>query len=189
MNTLTNEISSKATFSGLMSERQAELANLYLQNPRQAWISDLAATSSEKVLPGNPLASSVSVAGVDIPVGVHRAVGGNGDAPIPGELLSAALASCLDSVIRIIANRLDVTLLELAVVVTAEVDVRGTLRLDPKIPVEFQKIHVSVHLDAAAGTSPALLDAMMQAAEASCVILQTLRNPPQITTQYELNCA
>lgn len=177
------------TFSGLMSERQAELADGYLADPDKAWISDMAATGTAKISAHDPLHSTVSIAGVDIPLGVHPAVGGDGDAPIPGELLSAALASCLDSAIRIIANRLDVILLELAVVVTAEVDVRGTLRLNPQTPVAFQKMHISVRLDAAQGTNPAILNALLQAAETSCVVLQTLRTPPQITTQYDLNCA
>ncbi len=74
-------------------------------------------------------------------------------------------------------------------VVTAEVDVRGALLLNPQTPVAFQKMHVSVHLDAAPGTSPTILNALLQAAETSCVILQTLRTPPPITTQYDLNCA
>ena len=186
--TQSNQLS-KAAFTGLMSERQTKLVDDYLADPGQAWISDMAATGTAKAAAHDPLHSTVSIAGVEIPMGVHPAVGGNGDAPIPGELLSAALASCLDSAIRIIANRLDVTLLELSVVVTGEVDVRGTLRLNAQTPVAFQKMHISVHLDAASGTSPAVLKALVQAAETSCVILQTLRTPPQITTQYELNCA
>jgi hypothetical protein len=37
--------------------------------------------------------------------GTHTAVGGESDYPVPGELLCAAVASCLDSTIRTIANR------------------------------------------------------------------------------------
>ncbi len=58
-----------------MSERQAELAERYLADPGQASISDMAATSSATVPAHNPLSSTVSIAGVDIPLGVHRAVG------------------------------------------------------------------------------------------------------------------
>ena len=41
-------------------------------------------------------------------IGIHTAVGGNCDFPNPGELLSAALAGCLDTTVRIIANRLGI---------------------------------------------------------------------------------
>lgn len=70
--------------------------------------------------------------------GIHRAVGGYHDAPNPGDILCAALASCLDSTIRIIADRLGITLTSLEVDVTAEVDVRGTLVVNRDIPVGFQ---------------------------------------------------
>jgi uncharacterized OsmC-like protein len=53
-------------------------------------------------------------------------------------MLCAALAACLDSTIRIIADHLDVTLSSLEVGVTAEVDVRGTLLMDRKVPGGFQ---------------------------------------------------
>lgn len=68
----------KAAFSGLMSERQAKLADDYLADPGQAWISEMAATGTAKVAAHDPLHSTVSIAGVDIPMGVHPAVGGNG---------------------------------------------------------------------------------------------------------------
>jgi uncharacterized OsmC-like protein len=69
------------------------------------------------------------------PLGIHHAVGGYHDAPNPGDLLCAALASCLDSTLRIIAARLGVRLVALEVDVTADVDVRGTLMLDRAVPV------------------------------------------------------
>ncbi len=65
--------------------------------------------------------------GISVPVGVHRAVGGPHDMPTPGDLLCAALASCQDSAVRMVANRLGVEILALEVRVTAQVDVRGAL--------------------------------------------------------------
>jgi uncharacterized OsmC-like protein len=61
---------------------------------------------------------------------VHKAIGGEGDYPVPGEILCGAIASCLDSAIRIIANRLGIALDALQVDVEARVDVRGTLMVD-----------------------------------------------------------
>lgn len=179
----------KTNFQSMIVERQTALAMRYQHDPKQAWITDVACTGTHPENIQDSLHTEVTTAGVDIAIGVHTAVGGNSDAPVPGELLSAALASCLDSTIRIIADRLNVQLRHLAVVVSAEVDVRGTLKLNPNIPVEFQKMHISVDLNAAANTKPAMLNALVQAAESSCVVLQTLRKPTEITTQFNLACA
>ena len=45
--------------------------------------------------------------------------GGLGDLPVPGDILCAALASCTDSTIRVVANMFGIELLELAVDVHA----------------------------------------------------------------------
>lgn len=42
--------------------------------------------------------------------GVHQAVGGLHDAPVPGDILCAALAACQESAIRMVANLLGITL-------------------------------------------------------------------------------
>lgn len=60
------------------------------------------------------------------------------DAPNPGDMLCGALAACMDSTIRKVADHLGVTLTSLEVKVAAEVDVRGCLAVDRKVPVGFQ---------------------------------------------------
>jgi uncharacterized OsmC-like protein len=178
---------SKETQSTI-TKRQTALAINYQHNPKQALVTDIACTSSSSKTALDPLRTKVTTGGIDIPIGVHKAVGGDGGVTIPGELLSAALASCLDSSIRMIADRLDIKLLSLAVAVSAETDVRGALKLNPNVPVEFQKMHVSVDLKSDPSTKPAMLNALLQAAESSCVVLQTLRKPPIVTTQFNLQC-
>ncbi len=56
--------------------------------------------------------------GIEWPFGIHRAVGGDHDGPNPRDLLCAALATRLESTIRIIANRLAITLVSLEVDLT-----------------------------------------------------------------------
>ena len=90
------------------ADRQACLAILYNQEPASAWITDSANTSTTKNNLSDPLHSSVTVGGLAIPISVHKAVGGESDGAVPGDILCAALASCLDSTLKIIANRLQV---------------------------------------------------------------------------------
>ena len=119
----------------------------------------------------------------DLTFGVHKAVGGEGDYPVPGELLCAAVATCLDSTIRIIANRMHIELGSLQVQVEAQVDVRGTLLVERHVPVGFQTINVEVRLDALQDVESRKVDMLLRAAEHSCIVIQTLRNGAQIAIQ------
>ncbi|HEX9039143.1 MAG TPA: OsmC family protein [Ktedonobacterales bacterium] len=157
--------------------RQQPLRDRYKVAPADAMISDRArAINGVETDPfhGTVVAGSQDY-GLVWPYGIHRAVGGDHDLPNPGDLLCAALATCLDSTIRIIANRLAITLVALEVDVTAEVDVRGTLVVDRATPVGFQTMRSHVTIQAAEGTDPGLVEKLLAAAEYSCVNLQTLR--------------
>jgi uncharacterized OsmC-like protein len=116
-----------------------------------------------------------------MPVGIHTAVGGECDYPNPGDILCGAIAACLDSTIRVVANRVGVRLKELSVEVNGMVDVRGTLRVDRKVPVGFQKFEIDVSIKAAGLVPKMILNKIVKGAESSCVVLQTLRNPPEIS--------
>ncbi len=176
-----------AKHSIVMTDRQAPLAKLYNQTPAKAMVTDSASAkcTSGKIL--DPLHGEVTVAGHTIPVAVHSAVGGESDAAVPGDILCAALASCLDTTIRVIANRLRLEILAIEVQVSADVDVRGTLCLAPRVPVAFQKMHLSVVLTTPESTSSKLIKALFQGAERSCVVLQTLKSALKISTQFHSN--
>lgn len=123
--------------------------------------------------------------GATMPVGVHSALGGVHDAPTPGDILCAALAACQDSSVRMVANLLGVQLEFLEVSVSGDVDVRGTMMVDRTVPVGFQAMRCNVQMRVKAGTDPRLVGKLEAAAEQSCVVLQTLRAPPRIETQFD----
>lgn len=173
------------TSTAIMTGRHDVLANRYRSTPELAWITDVAATGQGETHIADPLHADVEVCGRNIHIGVHPAVGGDGDAPVPGELLCAALASCMDSTIRIIANRLAINLTHLQVIVSAEIDVRGALKLKRAVPVAFQKMHLSVEIDTEVGAKPERVAALLKAADESCVVMQTLLHPPEISTQIQ----
>ncbi|MFK7974583.1 MAG: OsmC family protein [Halioglobus sp.] len=186
-----NEASSvTSTASVNMSERQAPLYELYAKNPAAAWIEDYAITTSARTPASNPLRADLDfkqTRDTHLPVGVHKAVGGDGDFPCPGEILCGALAACLDSSIRIIANRLGVTLLALEVEVRGNADVRGTLRADDACPVAFQSLKTHVNIEAAPEVDEVLIKQLLKAAEYSCVIMQTLRSVPETPLTATIN--
>jgi len=171
----------------IMAERQAALAKIYNSNPIKAWITDSASVKSTPAKVQDPLHGEVNAAGLVIPIAVHSAVGGESDGAVPGDILCASLASCMDSTIRLIANRLRIEIFSIEIKVTADVDVRGTLCLDPKVPVAFQKMHLSTHIDLPLATNAKLINALFQSAESCCVVFQTLRSALTMTTQFHAN--
>jgi len=169
-------------------EAQAPLRVQYKTTPQAAHVVDRARTSGADA--SDPFHSTVEPmpgCGATLPVGVHRALGGLHDAPTPGDILCAALAACQDSSVRMVANILGVELESLAVEVTGNVDVRGTMAVDQQVPVGFQAMRCEVRLRARDGTDPRLLEKLRVAAERSCVVQQTLRNPPRVETTFNFS--
>lgn len=170
-------------------DRQAPLRAIYAHSPEAAWVYDHAQTSAVGIAPDHPIHAHV-VCGegipVDVPISVHRAVGGESDFPCPGEILAAALASCLDTAIRMIANLKGIKLTELSVGATLGADVRGTLMMGGDVPVGFQSAQMEVRLKTTSELAPDHLNALLDAAERSCVILQTLRCPPEVVVKRHL---
>lgn len=168
----------------LVRRRQQPLVDRYRQVPEEAQITDRARTRGG--LGEDPFHGRVVIGreehGVEIRFGIHRAVGGDHDAPNPGDLLCAGLAACMDATVRMIADRMGVRLTALEVAVTADVDVRGTLCVDRTVPVGFQHIRCETRLRAADGTEPSLVRKLEVLAEQCCVNFQTLRAGTAVTS-------
>jgi len=171
--------------NGIAKQRQDPLRERYRTAPDEARIIDCAKT----VMNGSedPFHSTV-VAGEEQGgpwrVGIHRVIGGYHDFPNPGDILCAALASCLHSTLRIIADRLEIPIASLQIKTHAELDARGTLVVDRNVPVGFQRIWCQIHLDPAADVPPEKVKMLQAAAEHSCVVLQTLRSGVPVQTQF-----
>jgi uncharacterized OsmC-like protein len=167
---------------------QKPLRASYKANPELANVTSRALTLGADA--SDPFHSQVEPnhgCGVVVPVGAHSAVGGPYDAPCPGDLLCAALAACQDSTIRIVANLLGVRLVSLQVRVTGQVDIRGALGMSPDVRVGFHSFACDVSIQAEEGTPPNLLRQLQVAAERACVVQQTLRTPPAITTTFDFS--
>ena len=169
--------------------RQVPLRQQYETTPATAWVEDHARTSDAEVPAAHPIHAHV-VCGegvpLNLPVSVHQAVGGESDFPCPGEFLAASLASCLDTAIRMVANLKGIKLKRLSVHASFSADVRGTLMIGQSIPVGFQRTFMKVDIEAADNLPDTQMSALLDAAERSCVILQTLRAPPQVQVERSI---
>jgi len=174
------------TIKGIVKQRQEPLRERYRTAPGEALIIDSAKTimnGSDDPFHGEVMAGEGQDGAWH--VGIHRVIGGYHDLPNPGDILCAALASCLHSTLRIIADRHEIPLASLEVSTQAEVDARGALIVDRSVPVGFQQIKCRVRLEPAADVPPEKLKILQAAAEHSCIVLQTIRNGVPVQTQFD----
>jgi len=172
--------------TNLVQQRQSPLREQYRRTPSDAWIVDGAQTVDScagdafhgAVVPANSSGSPVRF-------GIHRAIGGDHDLPNPGDLLSAALAACFDSTLRMLAEHLGIRLKSLTVEVEAECDVRGCLLIERAVPVGFQSMRCRVRLQPEDPVNDEDLQMLVAAAENSCVVMQTLRKGVKVEAALE----
>jgi uncharacterized OsmC-like protein len=167
-------------------KRQNQLKEVYNEDPRKAVIVDSAVVKGENL--DDPFHSKVLMndeLNLPLKTGLHRAVGGDHDYSTPGDILCAALAACLESTIRMIADRLEIQLEHTMVSVGATLDVHGTLRLDDSVPVGFQKMNVEVELGSK-NAGKKVLNTLFRAAVKSCVVYQTLKPAISITKTLKI---
>jgi len=177
---MTNqEFSTKNTKSikdtSIVHQRHLVLNEKYSKDSTSAWITDSAEVIGINL--NDPFRTSVSINDkmkVPFKIGVHKAVGGDHDFPNPGDLLCASLASCFESTIRLISNKLRIELIETKIYATAQVDVRGTLMIDKSVPVEFQSMHIDA-LIISKNTNEKLLHKLIEGAKRSCIVYQTIK--------------
>lgn len=173
----------------LVPARQRVLQQQYRQAPHEAWIRDHArAIEAGSSDPFHGEVEPANNAGNRWAYGIHQAVGGDHDAPNPGDLLASALAACLHSTIRMVSQWLEIELADLEVDVSAEVDVRGALRVDSSVPVGFQRMNVNISGRVVSGGSDAAsLKILAGSAEACCVVMQTLKQGTDVRTDWRLS--
>lgn len=167
--------------SFVVHQRHLILHEKYQKYPVTAWITDSAEVIGINLQ--DPFRTTVSINDtmkIPFKIGVHKAVGGDHDFPNAGDLLCASLASCFESTIRMISNKLGVELIETKIRANAQVDVRGTLMIDKSIPVEFQSMHIDALL-IAKNTNKKLLSTLIKGAKNSCIVYQTVKKGTPIT--------
>ncbi|MEQ8331331.1 MAG: OsmC family protein [Longimicrobiales bacterium] len=99
---------------------------------------------------------------------------GEDRAPLPVELLLAALASCLTGGIGNIASARGVTLREVTSTVEGELDVQGILGLSPDVRNGFSRISVDFHIEGDA--PPETLRRIVEQSRARSAVFDIITN-------------
>jgi uncharacterized OsmC-like protein len=121
-----------------------------------------------------------------VEAGLHPASGGSGSLACSGDMLLQALVACAGVTLRSVATSrgLDVTG---TVRAEGDLDFRGTLGIDPQVPVGFTAIRLYFDLDTDAPADD--VAALLAATERYCVVFQTLAARPSLAVTMTRSAA
>jgi hypothetical protein len=117
-----------------------DLAKQWRVDPTKA-VAEMRAVCDS--VPGDPLAWSVTGtpgSRYEMRIGQHPTIGGDGRAPCPGELVTMAIAACMDGALRFFADLMEMRLDRIRV----EVVNRGDMRILLRIPEVAEAVPESV---------------------------------------------
>jgi len=137
-------------------------------------------------VPGDPLKWSVTGSPGsqrELTTGNHPALGGDGSGPCPGELVTMALAACMDGTVRMVADLMEIELDRIRVEVVNRGDIREMLRInDVDIPGPTG-ITMTMEIEASGETEERLAK-LRGAAMANSAVLNMLRGQTPVEVSW-----
>jgi uncharacterized OsmC-like protein len=116
-----------------------------------------------------------------IRAGLHFATGGDGSDACSADLLMQAVLACAGVTLRSVATAYGVPVRAAELRAESTFDARGTLGLDPTVPVGVGEVTVTAELDTDA--DDATLDKLAAATEKYCVVGQSLATTPRFVVR------
>src|SRR5204862_3894900 len=147
-----------------LREIQRPLKERYRGEPDSARITLTARGSQTDA----PVACSVDLGRAIYEAQAHAGVGGPGTAACSGDLLLGALAACAQVTCQMVATAMGIATERIAVEVTGDLDLRGTLGISREVPVGFETIKLRFDIAATAATAEQLA-ALRDKTEQYCV--------------------
>jgi uncharacterized OsmC-like protein len=154
---------------------QAPLKDRYREEPDVATIT----LHAEGSLSDSDVTCSVQTGRALVEAGLHPATGGDGSFACSGDMLLQALVACAGVTLRSVATARGLTVSG-TVRAEGDLDFRGTLGVDRSAKVGFGDIRLIFDLES--DESQEDLDKLLATTERYCVVLQTLLDPPALTT-------
>ncbi|MGH7497634.1 MAG: OsmC family protein [Gemmatimonadales bacterium] len=159
----------------LLRALQGPLKERYREDAQAALVT----LRAEAHLDSPGVSCRVDTARALVEAGLHPATGGSGLQACSGDMLLEALAACAGVTLRAVATALDIPVRGGSVRVEGDLDFRGTLGVTKDARVGFGAIRLDFELESEAGDEQ--LDTLLRLTERYCVVLQSLRVPPEVT--------
>jgi uncharacterized OsmC-like protein len=158
---------------------QAPLKEKYKENPEEAeWILHAEGQIGEEISCTVDTDAGVAEAGL------HPATGGDGSQACSGDMLLEALVACAGVTLKSVATAMDIDIKKGVVRAEGALDFRGKLGVSKETPVGFKNIHWHVDLETEADEKK--ISKLIELTERYCVIYQTLKNSPELHTDYSI---
>jgi len=153
---------------------QAPIKERYKESPGSALI-----TLKAQGRLGEGITCKVQTGEALVAAGLHPATGGDGLSACSGDMLLEALVACAGVTLGAVATSMGLDIRGGVVRAEGDLDFRGTLGVVKDTPVGFERIRLTFDLDTDATEEQK--DTLIRLTERYCVVLQTLRQPPEIT--------
>src|SRR5258706_9313634 len=125
-----------------LRETQRPLKARYREDPTSAEIT-LTAKGGQS---DTPIACNVDLGRAIYAAQAHPGVGGAGTGACSGDLLLGALAACAQLTTQMVAEAMGIQTERIEVTVEGDLDLRGTLGIDPTVPVGFKSIRTRIEV-------------------------------------------
>jgi uncharacterized OsmC-like protein len=155
---------------------QAPLKARYRTDPASALLT-LTATGIPDA-PGQVCRVETHIGVVE--AGLHTATGGDGTKACSADMLLQALVGCAGVTLGAVATAMGIAVRRGRIWAEGDVDFRGTLGVSREAPVGFQRIRL--HFDIETDAKPEAQTKLIELTERYCVVYQTLRHPPDMTS-------
>src|SRR6202163_4580820 len=158
-----------------LHQLQAPLKDRYRNAPDAAVIT----LKAQGTLGDESLSCKVETGKALVEAGLHPATGGDGTLACSGDMLLEALVACAGVTLQAVATAIGIDLRNAVVTAEGDLDFRGTLGVSKDAMVGFTRIRLRFALDTNASDDERAT--LIRLTERYCVVLRTLREPPEIT--------
>ncbi len=158
-----------------LRELQAPLKARYREDPASAIIT----LRADGAVGGEGIACSVETGKAIVEAGLHPSGGGTGLQACSGDMLLQALVACAGVTLAAVATALGIDIRDGKVRAEGDLDVRGTLGVDPDAPVGFRDIRLSFEIETDAEEQA--LEKLYTLTERYCVVFQTITGGVAVT--------
>ena len=155
---------------------QAPVKARYKESPTSA----VATLHAEGTLQADNLLCMVPTFAGTAPAGLHKMTGGDGSAACAADMLLQGLVACAGVTLRVVATAMGIPVRGGTVRAEGVLDFRGTMGVSKDVPVGFREIRL--HLDPDCDATPEQRAKLLQLTERYCVVFQTLKSPPALST-------
>jgi uncharacterized OsmC-like protein len=171
--------------NSMQAEQLKAIQSPIKQKYRDDPTSSVVQLSSRGTIHADQLVCRVETIRGGIDAGLHPAAGGDGSGACSGDMLLDALVACAGVTLSAVATAMNIQLISGTITATGEMDFRGTLGVTKEMPVGITKVNLHFALESTAPREQ--IDKLIQLTERYCVIYQTLRQPPAMSTSVKLN--